>query len=191
VPALAYLIETLTNLYLLVFLLRFLLQVARADFYNPISRFVVRVTDPVVVPARRIIPTWRGLDLPTMVVLIVLQTIVTVLLLALANLRVPIDQLIWLVVFRLVSMTIWMYTICVLVHVILSWISQAGYNPVAMLLHQIVEPILRPARRIIPPIGGLDFSPLITLILLQAISIALATSIAPLVVAPVLVGLIR
>lgn len=170
---LLFLVKTFTDLYLLVFLLRFLLQVARADFYNPFSQFIVRVTNPLVVPARRLLPSLRGIDLPTVIVLILLEVAVTWLLLQIVGVTATAPQLLFLIVRRLIALVLWTYTICIFVYVILSWVAQASYSPIAMLLSQVVEPVLRPARRILPPIGGLDLSPLIVLILLQAATIAL------------------
>jgi YggT family protein len=190
VAALEFLITTVSNLYLLTFLVRILLQASRADFYNPISEFIVRVTNPLVRPARRIIPGVRSIDLPTLIVLVLLEIVVTLMLLGIVGVRPSLAQLLWLVAFRLVYLTLWTYTICIVVYAILSWVAQAAYSPIALLLGQVVEPVLRPARRILPPIGGLDLSPLLVFILIQAASIAVRFSIAPLLI-PGLVGLIR
>ena len=189
-PTLLFLIDTFARLYLLTFLVRIMLQAVRADFYNPVSQFIVRVTNPLVVPARRVLPSLKNFDLPTLVVLVILQFIVTILLLTLRGIEPQFIMLFWSVIFQLIDLTIWTYTICIFVYVILSWIAQAGYSPIAMLLGQIVGPVLRPARRLLPPIGGLDLSPLIVLILLQAASILLRTSIMPLVVSGTANGLI-
>jgi YggT family protein len=191
VSALIFLVKTFSDLYLLCFLLRILLQAVRADFYNPISQFIVRVTNPLVKPARRMVPSAGGIDLPTMVVLVVLQLLVTAIMLALIGVSAGIGQLIWLVLFRLIALLLWAYTICIFVYVILSWLAQASYSPIAMLLGHVVEPVLRPARRLLPPLGGLDLSPLIVLVLIQAALIALVTSIAPILIAPALTPLIR
>ena len=189
--ALIFLVKTFSDLYLLCFLFRVLLQAVRADFYNPISQFIVRVTNPLVKPARRLLPPAGGFDLPTLVVLIILELVFTIVLLALVGYQPGIGQLIWLVLFRLIALTLWSYTICILVYVILSWFAQASYSPIAMLLGHVVEPVLRPARRLLPPIGGLDLSPLIVLILIQAASIALVNSIAPIAITPGLAQLVR
>ncbi len=171
--ALIFLVETFTRLYLMTFLLRIILQLVRADFYNPISQFIVRVTNPLVVPARRMLPRMRTLDLPTLIVLIVLQLIVTLVLFAMAGASPRPDIVIWAVIFRLVELTIGTYLICIFIYVILSWVAQASYSPFAMFLGQIVEPVLRPARRLLPTIGGLDVSPMLVMILLYALSIAI------------------
>jgi YggT family protein len=146
----------------------------RADFYNPLSQFIVKVTNPVVVPARRIIPSVGTIDAATLVVLVVLQCLVTWLLLAMLGAAVGLDTYIYYVVLRLVHLTLWLYTISILLYVVLSWVAQAAYSPIAMLLGQVVGPILRPVRRILPPISGIDLSPLVVLLLLQALRIALS-----------------
>ena len=171
--ALIFLIETFSRLYLLTFLLRIMLQVARADFHNPISQFVVQVTNPLVVPARRIIPSLRGFDLPTLVVLLGLQLIFSALIFALSGFLPSIGQLLWIAVFELLNAAVWAYIICLFGYVILSWVGQASYNPFAVFLGQIVVPVLRPARRLLPQVGGLDLSPMVVIILLMAVLIAI------------------
>jgi YggT family protein len=172
VNALIFLIETFSRLYMLTFLLRIMLQVARADFHNPISQFVVQITNPLVVPARRIIPSLRGFDLPTLVVLFALQAVFLVLVFALRGLVPSIGQLLWIALFELLTQAVWAYVICIFGYVLLSWFGQA-YSPIAGILSQLVNPILRPARRLLPQMGGLDLSPMIVMIFLMAALIAL------------------
>lgn len=177
--ALIFLVDTFAQLYLMTFLLRIILQLIRADFYNPISQFIVRVTNPLVVPARRLLPRMRRIDLPTLIVLILLQLIVSALLITMRG-GVPDPYLLgWLTVFRLIQLTIETYLICTFIYVILSWLAQASYSPFAMFLGQIVEPVLRPVRRLLPHVGGLDLSPMIVIILLYALSL-LVRDLAPL-----------
>jgi YggT family protein len=171
--ALIFLLKTLADLYLLTFLLRFIMQWVRASHYNPLSQFVFRVTNPLVVPARRVLPSVAGLDTPTLAVLIVLQIFVTFVLLRLAGLFLPIPELLFFSLLRLVSLTLWFYIGALIIYVLLSWFGDRGRNPMAVLLGELVEPLLRPARRLLPPIGGLDLSPLIVMLLLQAAMIAL------------------
>lgn len=165
--ALIFLIETFARLYLLTFLLRILLQVARAEFYSPIPQLIVQITNPLVVPARRIIPSFRRFDLPTLVVLFVLQLIVTLVLDALGGFNRPINALLTLAVFTLLDMTIWTYLICILIYILLSWFRQS-FHPLAVFCGQLLQPLLRPARRLLPPTGGLDLSPMIVSIFLIA-----------------------
>jgi YggT family protein len=171
--ALIFLVKTLTDLYLLTFLLRFIMQWVRANYYNPLAQFILKVTSPLVVPARRVLPSVAGLDTPTLVVLLVLEIAATWLLLRLMGLIVPVTDLLFWSLLRLVALTVWFYTIALFIYVLLSWFGDRGMNPMSALLAQIVEPILRPVRRLLPPIGGLDLSPLLVILVLQAAQIAL------------------
>ncbi len=171
--ALLFLFKTFADLYLLVFLLRLILQWVRADFYNQFSQFVVKATDPLVVPARRILPQIGKIDTPTLVVLILLQCAVTYILLLMLAGSPSIGAFAIIVVQRLISLAIFTYTISIILYVVLSWVAPASYSPIAMVLGQVVNPILRPVRKILPTAGGFDLSPLIVIVLLQAAAIAL------------------
>src|SRR5687768_4065070 len=109
--ALIFLFKTLADLYLLTFLLRFIMQWVRASHYNPLSQFVFKVTNPLVVPARRVLPSVAGLDTPTLLVLIALEIVVTYLLLRLGGLSLPILQLLVYSLLRLVALAVWFYTV--------------------------------------------------------------------------------
>jgi len=170
---LLFLVKTFTDLYLLLVLLRLLLQTVRADFYNPFSQFVVQATNPLVRPMRRVIPPAGTLDLATLIVLVVLEIAFTYLLIMLIGVSPTFGDLLWLVILRLISLVIWAYTLCIFVYVILGLISPGNYNPIGAIAAQIADPIVRPFRRIIPIMGGFDFSPAVALILLYAASIAL------------------
>ena len=171
--SLFFLIRVLSHLYLLLFLLRFIMQWIRADFYNPLAQFIVRATNPLVVPARRLIPASSGIDLPTLVLLVLLEVIATWLLLYVASSPATLIQFAVFVLLRLVSLTLSLYTWTILVYVILGWISPGGYHPLTMMLAELNEPVLRPIRRRLPPISGLDLSPLLAVILIQALSLAI------------------
>ena len=171
--ALIFLIKTLADLYLLTFLLRFIMQWVRTSHYNPFAQFVLKVTSPLVVPARRLLPSVAGLDTPTLVVLILLEVLVTFVLLLLAGISLPLPVLLLYSLLRLIALALWFYTGALFIYVLLSWFGDRGGNPMAELLGDLVEPLLRPARRLLPPIGGLDLSPLIVILLLQAALIAL------------------
>jgi YggT family protein len=171
--SLFFLIRVLSHLYLLLYLLRFIMQWIRADFYNPLAQFVVRATDFLVVPARRVIPATASIDLPTLVVLITIESIATWLLLSIASAPWTWDVFASYVLLRLVNLTLSLYTWTILVYVILSWVSPGGYHPLTMMLSELNQPVLRPIRRILPPVSGLDLSPLLAVILIQAISVAI------------------
>jgi YggT family protein len=171
--ALIFLVKTLADLYLLTFLLRFIMQWVRASYYNPLAQFVLKVTSPLVVPARRVLPSVGGLDTPTLAVLIVLEIVVTFALLRLAGISLPVPVLLLYSLLRLIALALWFYTVALFIYVLLSWFGDRGMNPMAALLGELIEPLLRPARRLLPPIGGLDLSALVVILLLQAALIAL------------------
>ena len=184
--ALTFLVRTLADLYLLTFLLRFIMQWSRANYYNPLSQLVFRVTNPLVVPARRVMPSVAGLDMPTLIVLIVLEIIVTFVLLRLAGLSLPIPRLLFYSVLRLISLALWFYIGALIIYAVLSWFGQPSRNPMAVLLGELVEPVLRPARRMLPPVGGLDLSVLLVIVLLEAMNIIVSSLKAATIASPIL-----
>lgn len=172
--ALTYVVRTLFDLYLLTFALRLLLQFARADARNPLVQFVIRVTNPLVLPLRRVLPPFRRIDTATLVALLVLQMVATALVLYLAcgtfGAGGPVLGLALLETARLfLRIVFW----AILIYVVLSWVSPGGYNPGARLVAGVVEPLLAPFRRVIPLIGGLDLSPVFAVIAIQAVEMLL------------------
>jgi YggT family protein len=150
------------------------LQWIRASYDNPLSQAVVRITNPLIVPARRVLPSFRGVDAPTLVVLFVLECLVTGALLVFIRATLPVPTFLFYVILRLVSLTLWLYIGAIFIYVILSWFQDPRtYNPMTKLLRELVYPVLRPVARILPPIGGLDLTPLLVSILLVAVTIAL------------------
>jgi YggT family protein len=171
--ALIFLVKSLADLYLLTFLMRFIMQWVRTSHDNPLAQFIFKITNPLVVPARRMLPSVAGLDAPTLVVLVVLEVVVTFVLLRLVGLPLPVPETLFYSMLRLVALVLWFYFGATLVYVLLSWFGDRGRNPIGYFLGELVEPLLRPARRLLPPISGFDLSPLIVLLLLQAAMIAL------------------
>ncbi len=178
---LTLIINTLFDLYILLVLLRFLLQLLRADFYNPVSQFIVRVTTPPLHLLRRFIPSVSGQDTASIVLCLLLIYAKFLLLRALSIKAVhigsaiaPIGGVSYLGLFvfsiaDLVALTLTVFLVAVIIEVILSWVSPGHYNPVIGLVHRLASPALRPVRKLIPPIGGIDLSPLFaTLLLLVA-----------------------
>jgi len=158
-----FLIQTLFGLYILVVMLRFLLQWARADFYNPISQFVVKVTAPPLRPLRRLIPGLGGIDLASLVLAWLLKSVELMLVVMVLGAGIsPLGAFVWAIP-ELVGLAINIFLIAVLIHVILSWVNPGGYNPAAGVLYHLTEPLLRPARRLLPPISGLDLSPMLVM----------------------------
>ena len=162
-----YLIEAIFGLFLLLIMLRFLLQVVRADIHNPLSQFLVKATNPVLRPLRRIIPGLAGIDLASIVLLFAIQMLELSLLNLASGLGFNATALAVMSIARLLNLLLTIYLMTILIQVILSWIGPQTYNPVVSLLYSINEPVLRPARRLLPAMGGLDLSPLIVLVVIQ------------------------
>jgi len=176
--ALEFLIRAAFGLYILAVLLRLLMQWARADFRNPVGRLVIRATNPVVVPLRRVVPGLAGVDLATVLLAFGLQALELALLGWLAG-RVPAPGgLAVLAAAALAAFVIQIYTVTIIVEAILSWIAPGGGHPLAWLLGQLNAPVLRPFRRMVPSVGGIDLSPLVALILLQLAQILLVQRLA-------------
>lgn len=166
--AFAFLADTLVGLYVMAVLLRFVLQWRRADFYNPLSQFVVVVTNPLLKPLRRVIPGWRGLDIAALVLAYLISLLLILSLgLILHGAVIPAPWLLYYGLLKLLVLFLQLYFFTIIIQALLSWVSPGGYNPVAMVLFSVNEPLLRPFRRILPPMGGFDLSPLFALILLQ------------------------
>jgi YggT family protein len=170
----AYLVQTALSLYLLVMLLRFLFHFARADFYNPISQFVVRATNPLVRPTRRLFPAFGRFASASLVLAVVLQAlgIVTLLLLHGAGLVGPTLIVAWSVI-GVLGLLVNIYFFALLAMIIISWVAPTSRHPALLLLWQVTEPVMAPVRRILPPMGGLDFSPILVFILINVLQIAL------------------
>lgn len=171
---LAYLIQTALSLYLLVMLLRFLFHFAKADFYNPITQFVVRATNPLVRPARRLFPAMGRFDGAALVLALLLQALAIVLLLLIhgAGLVSPTRILAWSVI-GVLGLLVNIYFFALLAMIIISWVAPTSRHPALLLLWQITEPVMAPVRRLLPPLGGLDFSPILLFILINVVQIGL------------------
>jgi YggT family protein len=169
-----YLLQTFITLYLVAMLLRFLLQLVRADFYNPISQFLVKITNPLVVPLRKVVPGYAGIDVASLLLSILLQFVAIVALLLVNGLGLPNAGLLLLwSVLAVLGLVVEIYFFAVLAMIILSWVAPGSNHPAIYLLHQITEPVMAPLRKALPPMGGLDFSPILLFILINVIQIAL------------------
>jgi len=166
--ALIYLINTLFGLYLLAVMLRFLLQWVRADFNNPVSQFVVAVTNPLLRPLRRYVPGFRGIDFPSLLLMLILKLMELFLVSWIAAGRAPgLAGLLVLSMAGLLQFAIYVFMFAVFLQVLLSWVSPGAYNPVTVIVYRLTEPLLRRARAWLPMAGTLDFSPLVVLVGLQ------------------------
>jgi len=177
--ALYFILRTLTQLYLLLLILRFWLPVFRADFRNPVAQGVLRLTSPLIVPLRRFIPPAGRLDTATVLIAFVIEYLLILLLLKLSGGGAPFLPIAVTAIVDLALLSLNMFFFVILLKIILSWVAPHNYNPITAMLATIAEPILRPFRRLVPPIGGLDISPIFAIILIQA-SVIILQSYRPL-----------
>lgn len=159
-----FLIQTLFGLYITLVAIRFLLQWAKADFYNPISQFVVKLTSPVLRPLRQVIPGYAGMDLAALVLVWLLKAVELALLVLVLGLSVSAFGALGWALPAIVQLFINIFLFAILARVILSWVNPDPYNPAVSLLGRLTDPIMRPAQRLIQPIGGIDLSPMLVLI---------------------------
>ncbi len=162
-----FLIQIVFGSYILAVLLRFLLQWARADFYNPLVHVLVKLTNPPLLPLRRYIPGYRGLDMAAVVLMLLLQLLELLLIAWLFGQPVTVSGLLVRTLAELLDLLLTVLLWAVIIQAILSWFNPDVRQPVVRLLNQLTEPVLRPARRLLPPFSGLDLSPLLVIIVLQ------------------------
>lgn len=167
------LIGTVCSFYIGLLWVRFLLQLVQADFYNPISQFVVKATSPVLNPLRQILPKSQHWDVAALIAIVLLQLLsMTLLAMMSGQGTLPPLLLVFGAIFQLMFMATEFYFWLLLIGVVLSWISP-GYSPFSALINQLAEPILAPLRRILPPMGGLDLSPIVAFLAIQVVQILL------------------
>lgn len=155
------LIEFTFGALIAVVMLRVLLQCVRADFYNPICQFLYKATNPVLMPMRRVIPSWRRLDLAGVVLAWLLTTLKLVLLYATLGQQLGWLGLLIMALADLCGFTLMIYLGLILARVVLSFIGADRYHPIVPLVVQLTEPVLRPIQRVVPAFGGLDLSPMV------------------------------
>lgn len=175
-----FLVQTLFGLYMGAVMIRFLLALVRADFYNPISQFLVKVTNPPLVPLRRVIPSLGGIDLASLVLLLALQVLELLAVGLIKGVSFQPAGLLVLSVAELLALLFQIYFFTILIQVVLSWVSPGGYNPAVSLLYSLNEPLLGRARRILPPIHGFDLSPILVMIAIQLLNILLVAPVSDL-----------
>jgi len=164
------LLSIVIELYTMVLLLRVWMQWARCDFYNPFSQFVVKATQPIVGPLRRIIPAMGPLDSASLLVAFVLCFIKAIVL----YMVVSFQPVIWISALLILVKTTGLMILYVLIAMaVMSWVSQ-GRSPVEYALVQLTEPLLRPIRRLLPAMGGIDFTPMILVLLLYVLNMGVA-----------------
>lgn len=165
---LKFIVDTLTTLYTVAVLLRLLLQLVQADYYNPICQFLVQITHPLLRPLRRAIPSHGRLDTASLVLMLAVQTLALVAIATLQGVALPAPvAVLVLAAMHTLNLFFDLYVGIILGSALLSWISPRGHSPVVTLLYSLSEPALERARRLLPAIGGLDLSPLIVLAALE------------------------
>ena len=164
-----FLVDTILGIYILLVLLRFLLQLVRADFYNPISQFIVRATNPPLVRLRRFIPGLWGVDLAALVLLITMEAIRISLTAMLLGHSPRWTGVIFLSLGELAKLVVYTIIFCIFIRALLSWFSNGLQHPITRLLGSFTDPMLRPIRRILPATGGIDLSPLVLFIAMMLI----------------------
>jgi YggT family protein len=162
-------VRSLFDIALSLFLVRVLLQAVRADFYNPISQLVWRVTQTVAAPLQRLLPRRGRIDVACALILYALSFLYIETISSMLGLSVGAASAAWFALLEIVMLLFKLYTLFLLVQAILSWVGPGVSNPAANILWSLNEPLLRPVRRIIPPLSGLDFSPLIVMVILQVL----------------------
>ncbi|AZF50175.1 YggT family protein [Pseudomonas sp. R2-7-07] len=164
-----FIIQTLGSLYLLIVLMRFILQLVRANFYNPLCQFVVKATQPLLKPLRRVIPSLFGLDMSSLVLALLLQILLFVVILMLNGYQAFTVLLLPWALIGIFSLFLKIIFWSMIISVILSWVAPGSRSPGAELVYQITEPVLAPFRRLVPNLGGLDISPIFAFIAIQLI----------------------
>lgn len=172
-----FLVQVLFGLYATLVVLRFLLQLTRADFYNPISQFIVKATRPLLNPLRRLIPGVSGIDLASLVLAWLVITIEQLAILGLAGAGFQPAAAALLAIPEMISLIINIFLFAILIQVIMSWVNPGGYNPAIGLIHALTEPLLAPVRQRMPDMGGLDLSPMIVMIGLVVLEMLLVPPI--------------
>lgn len=165
---LLFVIHTIFNLYISIVLIRLLLQFVKADFYNPVARFIVKVTNPILLPLRKVIPGWLGIDWSCVLLALILQALEIAITLAIKGylLHPSLASFTGLLVWslgELIDICLVIFLFATFVQIIASWIQSSQYNPLTLMSMQITEPLFKPVRRYLPNFGMLDFSPMIVI----------------------------
>jgi len=189
--AAVYVLQSLGSLYLLIVLLRFVLQLVRANFYNPLCQFVVKATQPLLKPLRRIIPSIFGLDMSSLVLAILVQLalMALTLLLTYGTTGNPLQLFIWSII-GVTALFLKIFFFALIISVILSWVAPGSHNPGAELVNQICEPALAPFRKILPNLGGLDLSPIFAFLALKLIDMLVINNLAAMTMMPEILRLL-
>ncbi len=170
--AIIFLVKLFFDIYILTLILRYLLTIVRVDSLNPLSVLIIKVTNPLLKPLRRTIPGYFGIDWASIISLFLVQAIEIILVALIITGGIPaFSGLTMLTIAYLLRTILYIYLFIIIVQVIISWVNPNAYNPITTIMYQISEPILKPIRHFIPSSGGLDFSPLVALIIINLLMI--------------------
>ncbi len=168
------LVNAVAGFFLFIIVLRFLLQAARADFYNPISQFVIKATNPLLVPVRKLVPGFGGFDIAALVLLVAVELVAIILSLLIMDYSpLPVTNIAIWAVLGGVGLFLKLYFWGILIMIVASWLAPQSQNPALLLLRQIVEPVMKPIRKMLPDMGGLDISPIIVFLAIQVLEVIL------------------
>jgi len=170
---LIFLIDTLLSLYILAVILRFLLQWVGADFYNPVSQMIVKITHPPLKVLRRFVPPLGKIDSSSLLLALLLQIVSVFSILFLKNISIGVGALIVISFSQLVDLVLNIFIFAIFAQALLSWFNSRRYNDVFLLLDKLTAPVLNQCRKVLPDLGGMDLSPLIALIFLQLLKMML------------------
>jgi YggT family protein len=161
-----FLIHTLFTLYIAALMLRLLLALVRADFYNPLSQFLVTVTNPALVPLRRVIPSVGGVDSASILLILALKMLEIWLLASIVGAPLGLSTLIVAAILQLTELLIYIFIFALIVQAVISWVAptQSYENPAVSILRDLTRPLLQPVQRVLPPVGMVDLSPLVVII---------------------------
>lgn len=171
INASTFIINSLAQLYILVLLLRLLLPWLNGDFRNPLVQAILKLTSPVVVPLRRLVPPIGRIDTATLLIAFAVQYLAILVILLIMGKTAGMASIALTALIDLVIVTLRLFVFAILIRVILSWIAPGTHNPATAIIETLTQPILRPLQRLVPAIGGLDLSPLFAMILLMALGI--------------------
>lgn len=167
INASSYLVDVLIGLALYAVLLRFWMQWVKADFRNPIGQFLITTTNPIVLPLRRILPSIAAIDTATVLLALAIAALKTGLLSVIAGVTPPLLNLLLFSVIELLRCSIYLFMAALIIGIIASWVNPHSYHPVFSIANSISNPLLAPFRRLIPPLGGLDISPIFVFLALN------------------------
>ncbi|MHB1515709.1 MAG: YggT family protein [Acidiferrobacteraceae bacterium] len=165
--ALVFLVGTVFSAYILLVLLRLLFQITRTDFYNAVAQFLVKATNPLILPLRRLIPGFVSIDWASITALLLLAVAKTYITLSIEGVIPGLAAVFVLAIADIVQLTIYVFLVAIFIRVVLSWVNPYGYHPMNDLLVSLTEPLMAPARRLIPTFAGLDLSPVAVVIVLE------------------------